>query len=626
MWTILLESQFEGDRAMSETPNIPGNIESPHDISKTLGNRCPHCGQDFSEEGLNIAVFLYGVFFLVGKEHGYAGITCPTCLNTICHHDSLENILRAKEILTGPIHLGDSEFDPNLRYFSSAEASPKNIPLIGDFHITYLWHRMNGNEPPSLSDRISVYLENNSHLEEDCLCSCFLDEKDPAGTFCYVWWFKENEIEKLLKIENDKGIKIFPRYFHRCALIEDVDRFCLNYGLFNKSLDDLKNLAKTNLDKLEKHATYHGIDFDELLDENQDIMNTGMIKTVQTDYQKRNNTAILNLTGDFLNILLADPTPWDFEAQINRLCKGFWKTKSPFSGKPLPHSLTRFDQKPYEVMNQDEQRDNDAKSIISNHREKYVQDFLFENYSNFIKNYTDCVKTQNFSYAELWALKDQYFSALNEIVKKETTQKNTNKFYRQDGFWILSYQRKTIRLKYLKGFAYMQFLVSRTNIDYSYTELHNLLDGEGQKDGDSEDAIDHNEVRITAGHTKTKESMISYKKLKRAQRVRPKIVEAIVEATELGNEKRVYRLKDGLSRIDAYCKKFLPKIDGQSKTYENVYAYKAKKDKVDRDINYALKYLKNIDEKAWRHFRFSIKNRLGRIGYESSEGPDWFTG
>ena len=75
---------------------------------------------------------------------------------------------------------------------------------------------------------------------------------------------------------------------------------------------------------------YHGIDFDELLDENQDIMNPGMIETIQTDYQTRNDTAILNLAGDFLNILLADPDPWDFEGQINHLCKGFWKTKTPF--------------------------------------------------------------------------------------------------------------------------------------------------------------------------------------------------------------------------------------------------------------------------------------------------------
>ena len=69
------------------------------------------------------------------------------------------------------------------------------------------------------------------------------------------------------------------------------------------------------------------------------------------------------------------------------------------------------------------------------------------------------------------------------------------------------------------------------------------------------------------------------------------------------------------------CNKLLPKKEGQAKTYEKVSDYKGKKDKVDRDIKYALKYLKTIDEKAWRHFRLSIKNRLGRIGYESIRRP-----
>ena len=419
MWTILLESQFEGDRAMSETPNLPANIESTHDISKTLGNRCPHCGQEFSEEGLNIAVFLYGIFFLVGKEHGYAGITCPSCLNTICHQDSLENTLRAKEILTGPIHLGDSEFDPNLRYFSSAEASPNDIPLIGDFNIPYLSHEMNGNEPPSLSERISVYLEDNPHLEEDYLCSYILDEKDPAGTFCYVWWFKENEIEKLLKIENDKGIKIFPRYYHRCTLIEDVDRFCLNYGLFNKSLDDLKNLAKANLDKLEKHAVYNGIDFDELLDENQDIMNPGMIETVQTEYQRRNDTAILNLTGDFLNILLADPNPWDFEGQINRLCKGFWKTKNPFTTVKLPQSLSQFSSHPFKEVGQSEWLQEAKSAILPVLTKEYVQLYLTQNCAYFISEYVVRSKNRAFSYADLWELKNKYLRDLVSLIEKK---------------------------------------------------------------------------------------------------------------------------------------------------------------------------------------------------------------
>jgi len=44
---------------------------------EALGTKCPHCEQEISEEGIHIAIYLYGIFFLVGKEAGYAGITWP---------------------------------------------------------------------------------------------------------------------------------------------------------------------------------------------------------------------------------------------------------------------------------------------------------------------------------------------------------------------------------------------------------------------------------------------------------------------------------------------------------------------------------------------------------------------
>ena len=95
---------------MPETSNLPVNINYAPVISTTLGTRCPHCGQEFSDEGLNIAVFLYGIFFLVGKEIGYAGITCPKCLHTICHRDSKEAIVTVKKMISGMICLGNCSF------------------------------------------------------------------------------------------------------------------------------------------------------------------------------------------------------------------------------------------------------------------------------------------------------------------------------------------------------------------------------------------------------------------------------------------------------------------------------------------------------------------------------------
>jgi hypothetical protein len=621
-----MESLIQGEQNMSEASNLPAAVESTPVISNTLGTKCPHCGQEFSAEGIHIAVFLCGIFFLFGKDRGYAGITCPSCLKTIYHSDSLENILDAKEMLAGPIQLGGYEFDPNLRYFSSAAGSPIDIPLIGEFCIAYYRFEVRDNRPVPLSMEIDAYLEENPWIKENCLCSFLADNHDPAGTFCYIWWFKEDEIENLLRIENEKGIKIFPRYYHRCSLIEDVDRFCWKYGLLNKNFDDLKNHVISNRESLEKKLIREGIDYDQVLDQNPDIMTLDHVEFFQSLYQKHNDTAILNLTGDFLDILLADPDPWDSEGQLNRLCKGFWKTKSPFSRTPLPRSFTSLDQRPFEAMYQDDHRSNIVKTIVANLREKYVQDFLFENYGNFVNNYIDHVKTKNFSYAELWALKEHYFNSLNEIVKKETTLKNTNKFYRKDGLWVLSYQGETIRLKDLKGFAYMQFLVSKTNKDYSYTELHNLFGAEGQIDDGEEKTLGYDELRVTDGRSNIRDKGISRKKLLKVIRKREKIKEAITYATEMRNAKRVYRLEAGLSKFDDDYNKLLPKKEGQAKTYEKVADYKGVKDKVDRDIKYALKYLKTIDEKAWRHFRLSIKNRLGRIGYELSDGPGWFTG
>jgi hypothetical protein len=78
---------------MSETESLPATIQSAPAIDERSGIKCPHCGQAFSNAGINIAIFLYGIFFLVGKENGYFGITCPRCLNTISHRNKKEAIL-----------------------------------------------------------------------------------------------------------------------------------------------------------------------------------------------------------------------------------------------------------------------------------------------------------------------------------------------------------------------------------------------------------------------------------------------------------------------------------------------------------------------------------------------------
>ena len=163
-----------------------------------------------------------------------------------------------------------------------------------------------------------------------------------TGTFCHVWWLNQNDIEKLIQIENIKGIKIFPRYYHHCALIEDVDRFCWKYGYTNIYLEDLKNRAVKDQEKLEQILIRQGIDLKDVIEHNPDIVNPIVIEWIQSENQTRNASEILNMAGDFLKILIADPDPWGIESSIGHLCKGFWKTKAPFTIATLPSSLSQF--------------------------------------------------------------------------------------------------------------------------------------------------------------------------------------------------------------------------------------------------------------------------------------------
>ena len=118
---------------MPETSNLPVNIELYPCHLHNTGHQMSTLRTEIFRRRAQYCVFLYGIFFLVGKEIGYAGITCPKCLNTIYHQNSKEAILALKKMLSDMICLGNSTFDPQLRYYSSLGGSPKDISLIGAF-------------------------------------------------------------------------------------------------------------------------------------------------------------------------------------------------------------------------------------------------------------------------------------------------------------------------------------------------------------------------------------------------------------------------------------------------------------------------------------------------------------
>ena len=618
---------------MPEISNLPVNMNSAAVISTTLCTRCPRCSQEFSDEGFNVAVFLYGIFFLVGKEIGYAGITCPSCLNTICHRGSKEAIVALKQILSGMISLGNYTLDPQLRYYSSLSGSPTDIPLIGEFKIPCINHELGGNESPTLSDIITTYLEENPGLEEGYLCSFIEDGNDPSGTICQVWWINENDVEKLIQIENIKGIKIFPRYYHHCELIEDVDRFCWNYGYANIYWENLKNRMLRDHEKLEQALIKQGIDLKDVIEQNPDILKPIVIERIQSENQKRHASKIMKVPGDFLDILISDPEPWGMKSRLGQLCKGFWKTKNLFTTVALPLSLTQFSPHPFKETAESLWLQQAKNDILPEITKSYVQTYLMQNYANFIRDYTEIIQNRSFCYADLWSSKEKYLRELHSLVQEQTKIQNKNLFYRQNGFWVVSYDGNESLVQNLDGMAYIQFLLQYKGKKFTYVEIEKLLNGAvAIEDGNKEVHVEPEIMDKGFSLSLTRQDMITQEQLDQALQEKEKVLEKMQTAEDVGNEDLYNELNSYLEKINLFLKESTytvkkgKKVQIKIKRFRNSSDYKVKKDNVDRVLKYTLSSLEEQNEAAHRHLKASIRNKKGEIWYEPEVDTDWYTG
>ena len=619
---------------MSETESLPATIQSAPAIDERSGIKCPHCGQAFSNAGINIAIFLYGIFFLVGKESGYFGITCPRCLNTISHRNKKEAILALKQVLTGMVDFGGSVFDPKLRYYSSLNGSPKDIPLIGAFEIPYINHELGGNEPPTFSEIIMAYLEDNPDLEKGFLCSYVPDGNEPSGTICHAWWIHEADVEKLIQIENIKGIKIFPRYYHHCELLEDVDRFCWKYGYTNIYLENIKNRIARNREKLEQELILQGVDLKDAIEATPGMIDPSMIESIQSDTQKHNASEILTVSGDFLKILIADPEPWGSEGLIGTLCKGFWKTKNPFTTIALPISLSQFSPHPFQEAAESLWCHQAKSDILPEFTKPYIQTYLLQNYASFIREYIEIIQNRQFCYADLWTLKSKYLKELHVLVQEEIKIQNKNLFYRQNGFWVVSYDGNESLVQNLDGFAYIQFLLQYKGKKFEYVEIEKLLNGEVAKEDGKDEEVHVDSKIMDQGFSLslTRQDMITKEQLDQALQEKKKVLEKMQAAEDIGNEDLYSELNSYLEKINLFLKESTytvkkgKKEEIRIKRFKNSSVYKIKKDNVDRVLKYALSSLEEHNDAAYKHLRDSIKSKRGEIWYEPAVDADWYTG
>ena len=392
-------------------------VESNDNNYKVLDFKCEYCGQEYGMETVNIAVFLYGVFFLVGKEGGYVGIICPRCMKTMVLKGQPDFVDSAKSSLTSYITIGDIQPPPGLRYHSSVNYSPKQNPALKGFDIPFWNTPLNEDDTESIEIRLSQYMHTEAWVAEEYLCSYVLDGKPPMGSFCSVWWFKDEQINELLKIENEKGVRVFPRYVYQNSLYEDVERFCRDNHLYLTYLQHQRDIAEANLEELKHVAQKQGMEFTDLLEANPDIAQPQVFRFLEKQFVDRIKDRDFRISSDLMMILAADPNLFEPSLPSDEPLEVLWRTESPFVGRKIPKTLVHFDPTPFKKSINRPSHHKMVEQVRANFKKEYIQELLSRMSSGFICNYVELAQRIDFSYAAVWDLKEKYLKRLYDSIK-----------------------------------------------------------------------------------------------------------------------------------------------------------------------------------------------------------------
>ncbi len=312
--------------------------------------KCGHCEQEYSQDTFNFAVALYGIFFLMGKESGYAGITCPSCLKTIIHEGEKNQIESLRETLSTYVSFGDIRSQLNLRYHSSVNYFPQNTKQYKDINYHY-WNFELSSEDLNfdyLQHKLHLYIE-EENLDENYFCTYAFDDEAPMGSNLSIGWFKKDWVEEFIQIETENSVRIFPRYVPYSSLYDDIEDFCWNNQIQLDQFEQSKSKCE---------ADQNNLNYQEILDANPNMRMPNDIDRMKDLYIKLLKEIEFRTPFDFLSILVSDlsafafpilshnelPTSFGFEVlRPNEVPSTFfWKTLHPFLNREIPKSSHQF--------------------------------------------------------------------------------------------------------------------------------------------------------------------------------------------------------------------------------------------------------------------------------------------
>ena len=585
-----------------------------------LDFHCEYCDQGFNSFSFNLSVFLYGVFFLTGNDVCYAGIICPKCLKTILiKGKTLERLKQQMLYIAGT---NNPNYSPDYRYHSSVLFSQSQFDQLQRFDII-----RSNSFPAKDIDRRS------QESETDYLVSYNFTDKPPIGTLASIWWYKPDDIESLVEIENEHQIRVFPRYVHNMSWYEKYDDYCWSFKLCQEYLVDSKKPDKDILNSLREYAYKEGQNLDKLLEINGVMGTELMLESIEQQvHEKLENN--MYAASDLLNLLLFfDPAPWDIPGTLSDFYKDSWKAPRPFVGASVPDNLEKLGKLKFKS----KMKDTEVKALSDEIRpystKTRVQEWAMENHQRFIDDFIAIARRSDFSYGYVWELKCKYLRQLHDNLDKSAVDEARYAFFSEGPTWTIIFNRKVLRGLRGGGFQYIEYLIKNPGKRFHVTQLHEIIVGSAVDDFSDDDKTtdetseentfdcnDDERSDETAGDNESnieyiaRELGISFKGVSRHKKIDDKsyahyktiifnLNKEIEEARKKGDISTENQKQDDRDKIRSFFLKDIG-LGGRPREFrdENTKI----KDKIARAINRAISKIEKDDPEMAEHFKKSL--------------------
>ncbi len=411
---------------------------------------CANCKRNLlAGEDLKYAIFLYGIFFLQGKDNGFVGTTCPSCLKTAYVHLPKSEFDDVVDLCHSFDFRGNQHFQP-LRYFSPFVSHATNNPELLDKVTDCTPQVLCGDMYEDERDMIDYNDAGDSTLYQSYLES----SPQAVGYFFYNLRVNLKQAQTLISVEQETGIRMIPRYVFSNDLLDTVERFCWIYQQKDIFFKDIRAFAKCDSTKL---------------------------------YYSEDST--IKKIAEFHEILTSAPDPWLISPKDENEMKYLWKKNNPFFG--VKKNILFCD-----VISDFDKNGTNYKTMLDeltrNFTKQYAQEYLLEAADDFINAYLGdglwSVKKAHWAYSNLWIVKqrffDRYYDAVDCGLKKEAHY--TFDVYDQGKTFRIIFNGKESPALKRKGFRYIHYLVCNAGKEFYASELDAIDNGTTRAFSDKE--------------------------------------------------------------------------------------------------------------------------------------------